>query len=44
MAKRWAASSLLETEESFRKIMGYQDLWMLDAAIQEVVDNSEKVA
>lgn len=44
MVKRWAASSLLETEKSFRKIMGFRDLWMLDAALKEEVDNSEKAA
>jgi len=44
MVKRWAASSLLETEKSFRKIMGFRDLWMLDAALKDAVDNSEKAA
>lgn len=33
-----------ETEKSFRKIMGFRDLWMLDAALKEEVDNSEKAA
>ena len=44
MVKRWAASSLLETEKSFRKIMGFRDMWMLDAALKEGIDNSEKAA
>jgi len=44
MVKRWAASSLLETEKSFRKIMGFRDIWMLDAALEGEVDNSEKAA
>jgi len=44
MVKRWAASSLLETEKRYRKIMGFRDLWMLDAALKEEVDNSEKAA
>ena len=44
MAKRWAASTLLETEKSFRKIMGFRDIWMLDAALKKDIDNSENAA
>ena len=44
MVKRWAASSLLATEKSFRKIMGFRDIWMLDAALKGEVDKSEKTA
>lgn len=33
MVLRWAAAALLETEKNFRKIMGYRDLWMLEAAL-----------
>jgi len=44
MVKRWAASTLIETEKSFRKVMGFKDLWMLDAALKDSVDKSEKVA
>lgn len=33
MVLRWAASALLMTEQSFRKIMGYRDLWTLNAAL-----------
>jgi hypothetical protein len=44
MVKRWAASSLLAAEKSFRRIMGYRDLWMLDAALREDIDNSKKAA
>jgi transposase-like protein len=33
MVLRWAAAALLMTEQSFRKIMGYRDLWMLKAAL-----------
>jgi len=29
MALRWAATAMLETEKSFRRIMGYQQLWIL---------------
>jgi putative transposase len=35
MMLRWAAAALLMTEQSFRKIMGYQDLWMLKAALDQ---------
>lgn len=33
MVKRWAAAAFLDTERSFRKIMGYKDLWMLEAIL-----------
>ncbi len=33
MVLRWAAAALLMTEQNFRKIMGYRDLWMLRAAL-----------
>ncbi|MGH9607776.1 MAG: IS256 family transposase [Terracidiphilus sp.] len=33
MVLRWAAAALLMTEQNFRKIMGYRDLWMLKAAL-----------
>jgi len=29
MALRWAATAMLETEKSFRRIMGYRQLWIL---------------
>ncbi len=35
MALRWAAAAFLEAEKQFRKIMGYCDLWMLEAALEE---------
>jgi hypothetical protein len=35
MALRWAAAAALETEKNFRKIMGYKELWMLKAALDE---------
>jgi hypothetical protein len=31
MIKRWMAAALLATEKNFRKIMGFRDLWALDA-------------
>ncbi len=33
MVLRWAAAALLLTEQNFRKIMGYRDLWMLKAVL-----------
>jgi hypothetical protein len=35
MVLRWATAALLMTEQSFRKIMGYRDLWMLKPALDE---------
>ena len=35
MVLRWAAAALLLTEQNFRRIMGYRDLWMLMAALDE---------
>jgi len=32
---RRAAASLVEAEKNFRRIMGYRDLWMLEAALRE---------
>ena len=44
MVKRWVASAFLSTEKSFRRIMGYRDLWMLKAALDEGIDKGEKAA
>lgn len=44
MVKRWAASSLLAAEKSFRRIMGFRDLWMLEAALRGNVDQLEEAA
>ena len=44
MVRRWAVASLLAAEKSFRRIMGYRDPWMLDAALREGVDDTEKAA
>lgn len=38
MVLRWAASGFLATEKSFRRLMGYRDLWMLAAALDQGVD------
>jgi len=49
MVVRWVAASLLDTEKRFKRIMGYQQLWMLDAKLKELagkdtVDPKSKVA
>jgi hypothetical protein len=44
MVKRWAASSLLDTEKKFRRISGCKDIWMLEAALRENIDIQEKRA
>ena len=35
MALRWAAAALQAASKNFRRIMGHQHLWMLQAALQE---------
>ena len=36
MVLRWFAAGYLETEKHFRRIMGYEHLWMLKAKLQEI--------
>ncbi len=35
MVKRWAASAFLATQKNFRRLDGYRDLWILQAALDE---------
>ena len=44
MVRRWAAAAFLDTEKNFRKIMGYKDLWMLDAVLNPTATAEPKVA
>jgi putative transposase len=49
MVVRWVAVSLLDMEQRFKRIMGYQQLWMLDVklkelAVEDTVDPKSKVA
>jgi putative transposase len=45
MVKRWAAAAFLDAEQSFRRILGYRDLWMLKAILNEnQVANDQKAA
>jgi transposase-like protein len=49
MVVRWVATSLMDMEKRFKKIMGYQQLWMLEAKLEELdadenIDNRSRVA
>lgn len=43
MVLRWVASSLLSAEKHFRRVMGYQQLWILESKLQQI-DQNESVA
>jgi len=38
MVVRWVAASLMDMEQRFKRIMGYQQLWMLDAKLKEIAE------
>ena len=41
MVQRWAAASFLATEKNFRRIMGWKDLWQLEAILgRKVADQA----
>jgi transposase-like protein len=42
MVLRWAATAYLETEQKFRKLMGYRDLWMLQAFLDDQPERQEQ--
>ena len=42
MVLRWTATAYLETEQKFRKLMGYRDLWMLQAALKDQSERQEQ--
>jgi transposase-like protein len=49
MVVRWVAASLLDMEQRFKRIMGYQQLWILEAKLKELaeeerIDEISKVA
>ena len=48
MAVRWAVAAFLDAEKSYRRIMGYKDLWILKAHLDELgtppVDGEEAAA
>ncbi len=43
MALRWAASAFVETEKSYRKIMGHAQLWILQAKLDAQPQNQAVV-
>jgi len=49
MVVRWVAASLLDMEERFKRMMGCQQLWMLEEKLrelagEEIIDGKSKVA
>jgi putative transposase len=49
MVVRWVAASLLDMEQRFKRIMGYQQLWILEAELRDLaeeerIDGKSKVA
>jgi hypothetical protein len=42
MVLRWFATGYLETEKHFRRLMGYEQLWMLKAKLQEIREVREE--
>lgn len=44
MVLRWMASAFLRTEKRFNKIMGYRDLWTLEATLNPAQPASAKAA
>ena len=43
MVLRWTAAALLSVEKRMRRIMGYRELWILEAKLQEI-DSQQAVA
>ena len=41
MLLRWVATALIETEKSFRRIMGYEQLWMLKSYLDDSAESGE---
>jgi len=39
MAVRWVAASLLDMEKRFKRIMGYQQLRMLEAKLKDLAED-----
>ena len=42
MVLRWAATAYRETEQKFRKIIGYRDRWVLQAALDDQPAHEEQ--
>jgi transposase-like protein len=41
MALRWAAAGFVETEKNYRRIMGYQQLWILKATLDQPLEDED---
>ena len=41
MVLRWVASALIETEKSFRRVMGWKQLWMLKSYLDSPRESEE---
>ncbi len=41
MLLRWVATALIETEKSFRRIMGWKQLWILQTYLDNPTDSEE---
>lgn len=39
---RWTAAAAQETEQNFRRMIGHEDLWMLEAVLDESRTFSEE--
>jgi hypothetical protein len=44
MVIRWLASTFIRTEKRFKKIMGYRDLWTLEAILNNAQPATPRVA
>jgi hypothetical protein len=44
MVIRWLASAFIRTEKRFNKIMGYRDLWTLEAILNDTQPATGQVA
>jgi transposase-like protein len=44
MVRRWMASAFLRTEKNFRRIMGYKELWALEAILNPAQSAATQVA
>ena len=40
MVVRWVVASLLDMEKRFRRVMGYQQLWMLEAKLKDLAEDT----
>jgi len=43
MVVRWVAASLMDMEARFKRIMGYQQLWILEAKLKELAEEESVV-